>query len=224
MAQTHEGAEKACANRLGIPLEDFRKLNIENKWCRKCSTWRPRTEFDKDRSRGDGLCPVCKVHRVRIRKPTKGRVSTFKGKQHTEEAKQKMRDAIRPPSNFKGVPRSPEVRAKISLIVKKNASRGPSHYAWKGGVTPDLERLRNGVDYARWRHEVFKRDNFTCQKCGDSRGGNLRGHHLYSFANHPEFRFHGAHGITVCLPCHKKIHQEDIWCLCGVSHVRERVR
>lgn len=32
-----------------------------------------------------------------------------------------------------------------------------------------------------WRPRVFARDAFTCQKCGDASGGNLRAHHIVRF-------------------------------------------
>ena len=36
------------------------------------------------------------------------------------------------------------------------------------------------ADY--WRPLVFRRDNFTCRRCGDSRGGNLQAHHIMPVA------------------------------------------
>ena len=29
--------------------------------------------------------------------------------------------------------------------------------------------------------EVYKRDNYTCQRCGDNKGGNLVAHHLNGY-------------------------------------------
>jgi transposase/5-methylcytosine-specific restriction endonuclease McrA len=32
--------------------------------------------------------------------------------------------------------------------------------------------------YLNWRPKIFKRDKYTCQKCGDNKGGNLNAHHI----------------------------------------------
>ncbi|WP_416360620.1 HNH endonuclease [Burkholderia gladioli] len=50
------------------------------------------------------------------------------------------------------------------------------------------------------------RDRFTCQHCGDARGGNLHAHHILPFATHPELRVDVSNGITLCKPCHKAVH------------------
>ncbi|KKL70926.1 hypothetical protein LCGC14_2100010, partial [marine sediment metagenome] len=55
--------------------------------------------------------------------------------------------------------------------------------------------------------QVIKlRDDYTCQKCGDNRGGNLIAHHLFNFSDYPELRFSLDNGITFCEDCHKEFH------------------
>jgi 5-methylcytosine-specific restriction endonuclease McrA len=73
-------------------------------------------------------------------------------------------------------------------------------------VIPEIIKQRVSLRYERWRNEIYKRDNFTCQKCGDSTGGNLNAHHLKGFTKHPELRFNINNGITLCKLCHKKEH------------------
>jgi 5-methylcytosine-specific restriction endonuclease McrA len=58
-----------------------------------------------------------------------------------------------------------------------------------------------------WREAVFARDKWTCQDCGDKKGGNLEAHHIKSFAEFPELRFAIDNGITLCKDCHKIIHR-----------------
>lgn len=63
-----------------------------------------------------------------------------------------------------------------------------------------------------WRKTIFERDNYTCQICGQrsSKGGRLvlNAHHLESFVDNIKKRFNMKNGLTVCYPCHKKIHYD----------------
>lgn len=72
----------------------------------------------------------------------------------------------------------------------------------KGGITPENTKQRNSSDYKNWRLNVFIRDNFTCQACGDSNGGNLHAHHIENFSDNEEKRFDINNGITLCENCH----------------------
>jgi 5-methylcytosine-specific restriction endonuclease McrA/DNA-binding CsgD family transcriptional regulator len=42
--------------------------------------------------------------------------------------------------------------------------------------------IRDLSEYNEWRKQVFERDNYTCQECGDNSGGNLHAHHIKPFA------------------------------------------
>lgn len=66
---------------------------------------------------------------------------------------------------------------------------------------------RKYIEYNQWRESVYKRDNFTCQCCGDSTGGNLNAHHLNSYNSDIEHRTAIENGITLCESCHKKYHK-----------------
>lgn len=78
--------------------------------------------------------------------------------------------------------------------------------AWKGGLRSENNRQRNLASYAEWRTAVFERDGFTCQSCGDDKGGDLHAHHIFAFADFPEYRLALWNGITFCTPCHQKKH------------------
>lgn len=87
--------------------------------------------------------------------------------------------------------------------------RGEKHVAYNPNKT-DEERIAGRDQFAnvQWRKAVYDRDNYTCQVCGDSRGGNLVAHHLDSYADFPEERFNVENGITLCEDCHKRFHHE----------------
>lgn len=81
------------------------------------------------------------------------------------------------------------------------------HWNYKGGITPENKAIRNSDKMKWWRVNVFERDDYTCQECGQV-GGELNAHHIKEFAKHPELRFDVNNGITICKNCHKKIHQK----------------
>lgn len=134
-------------------------------------------------------------------------VPPFKGKKMSEESRQKMSEAAKNrPSNRLGKKHTPEVRQKISQITRERTARGEAHYAWKDGSRQRLLDDRRKVEYFEWRNAVYLRDNYTCQECGDDKGGNLRAHHIKPFAQYPELRFDVDNGKTLCNKCHDLKH------------------
>jgi len=59
---------------------------------------------------------------------------------------------------------------------------GVNSPGYKDGRTPFYQIIRNLPDSKQWRKQVFERDNYTCQECGDNKGGNLEAHHIISFS------------------------------------------
>jgi len=53
---------------------------------------------------------------------------------------------------------------------------------------------------------VFKRDDYTCQRCG-IKGGKLNCHHIDPVKNNPIESADVDNCITFCIDCHKKVHQ-----------------
>lgn len=80
---------------------------------------------------------------------------------------------------------------------------GSNHPNWRGGVTPENNRIRNSPEGVAWRKAVFARDNYTCVECGE-RGGRLNADHIKQFSQYPELRFELSNGRTLCVPCHEK--------------------
>jgi len=91
----------------------------------------------------------------------------------------------------------------------------PPHYSgkdnpnWNFNKTNEERRSdRKYPKYNEWRIKVFERDNYTCQHCGDSKGGNLVAHHLNSYTNNVKQRTLLENGITLCETCHKDFHHQ----------------
>lgn len=205
MAQTKEGALKIAAKQAGLDLAEYLARRAAGlKRCTGCKEWRPVSMFNADKSRGDGL--TAKGHcctRVEVRKTTKGRPSVFKGRTHSAEAKAKISAANRGRRTRLGIEHTPDAIAKMRAAPRP---RGEQHYNFQHGRLQRNLDARRTVEYFAWRDAVFKRDKYTCRKCGDDKGGSLRAHHILPFATHPELRYDVDNGLTLCHPCHELEH------------------
>lgn len=57
---------------------------------------------------------------------------------------------------------------------------GKKSPAWKGGITPLKKQIYRNSKYKNWVKAVFKRDDYTCQRCSHSKN-YLEAHHIKSF-------------------------------------------
>ena len=171
--------------------------------------------------------------RKRISEATKGINNHNYGKHFSEETKLKMSKAK---ENYipwnKGIPRSEKAKKKMSEAhkgllsseeTKKKISEkleGDKHPNWKGGVTPLANSIRICFKNRQWISDVFTRDNFTCQECGQ-RGCYIVAHHIKSFSSILQYYeiitleealkckelWNINNGITLCRKCHKQLHK-----------------
>jgi len=165
----------------------------------------------------------------------KGCIGTWLGRKHSEESKQKIGNASR------GRKASNEAKKKMSEAHKGNKSNlgkklseetklkmskarknriGDKAPCWKGGITSLNGQIWNSFEYRQWRSDIFTRDNFTCQKCGQI-GKQLNAHHIKSFSSIIQFYeittleealgceelWNINNGIALCEECHKEIHR-----------------
>ncbi len=104
-----------------------------------------------------------------------------------------------------------ETRQKLSKIRREMGSmpphvKGENHYRWIKDRTIALERHRTRakIEWKVWRESVFKRDNYTCQECGN-KNVYLEPHHIIPIrSGKDELLFDTNNGITLCRPCHQK--------------------
>ena len=87
---------------------------------------------------------------------------------------------------------------------KKNAARKP-YNKYKKSYGKRYGRDFNSPHYRKWRDDIKKRDNYTCQWPGCSSRTQLQVHHIKTWANYPALRFVAANGITLCRKCHEDI-------------------
>ena len=79
---------------------------------------------------------------------------------------------------------------------------GELSYAWKGGKTDKNKLIRTSNEYKKWRDNIYKKDDYTCQCCG-LRGDRLNCHHILNFATYKSERFNKDNGISLCIYCHE---------------------
>ena len=103
-----------------------------------------------------------------------------------------------------GIKRSDEYKAAMrgrNYVGNRNPN-------WKGGVTSENRKQRGSEEFKKWRSSVFKRDHWTCQKCGSRSKANqyvrIEAHHIKPFATFSNLRFVIDNGLTLCKKCHDK--------------------
>lgn len=84
-------------------------------------------------------------------------------------------------------------------VHDKPGDRNPN---WKGGRTREAQSARSSKEYKKWCSEVYRKDWYTCQCCGESKDIAKNAHHIKSFAKHKDTRYDIQNGITMCSKCH----------------------
>lgn len=99
----------------------------------------------------------------------------------------------------------PNLKADINPNTGEIEITTNKRFSWE---RPNNSQRRTR-EYIDWRTNVFTRDDFTCQICGQV-GGNLNAHHIKPFAKYKKLRFELTNGITLCESCHRKVHKGEI--------------
>lgn len=169
-------------------------------------------------------CLICGQSTM-LRYPSQ--VKDGRGKYCSKECLNKAKKGVRvaPQTEFKkgNIP----FYAGTKGIAKSNSGsfkkgdfsrRGENHPCWKGGKSKLSFRIRKCFKYSEWRKEVYKRDNYTCQICGNRKGGKLHADHIVPFSlilsKYLIKTIEGAlfcnelwdinNGRTLCISCHQK--------------------
>ena len=97
------------------------------------------------------------------------------------------------------------------------------HRFWKGGITPLTRSIRHLEQYNQWRIDIFERDNFICQLCGQT--GKLHADHYPKMfwqiiaedritsleeALSSQKLWDINNGRTLCVECHRKTTAEQM--------------
>jgi crossover junction endodeoxyribonuclease RuvC len=196
---------------------------------------RKHTESTKEKIRqsrlGKKRKPFSKIARKNMSIAHLGNTNSL-GFKHSEKTKEKHRIKMKGNQYRLGIKHSEETKKKIkksckggnTTSFKIGQTLGSKHWNWKGGITPLHSLIRASAKYKKWREAVFKRDNYTCQRCGDKKGRNLEAHHAVKFSILLEryniktledadkcYRLWSIiSGKTLCKKCHKLTHKDMI--------------
>lgn len=103
--------------------------------------------------------------------------------------------------------------AEENKIKRLKALVGEKNPNWNSNLTYEdrekqkKKRINSDPKLDNWRKNVFKRDDYKCQYCGDGRGNNLNAHHLFGWSYYKDLRYDVNNGMTLCQKCHKTFHK-----------------
>lgn len=129
--------------------------------------------------------------------------SPFRGKHHTQAARDKMRELA---VSTGRVPYNPEVGSYMK------GRKGPNTPNWKGGISPERQAFYSSDEWKGACVGVWQRADAKCERCGldhrtltkDQRG-SFHVHHIISFMVR-EFRAKVDNLALLCAKCHRFVH------------------
>ena len=101
----------------------------------------------------------------------------------------------------------PFVKDQIPWNKGKPHLRGKKHWNWQGGIDKEHVRIKQTQEYKDWQQAVYKRDRWTCQKCGSKK--LIVAHHIKLFSQFPAEELNPQNLITLCesgklgVTCHR---------------------
>ena len=99
----------------------------------------------------------------------------------------------------------PWIRGERNGMAGRTGSSNPN---WKGGTSPERQRVYASSEWRRLRREVRRRDGELCLECGADDVLHL--HHIKSWATHPELRLDPSNVVLLCRRCHYDKHRKGV--------------
>jgi 5-methylcytosine-specific restriction enzyme A len=107
--------------------------------------------------------------------------------------------------------RKHNIKTRNSSQAHIGRQRGSDNPAWKGGVTPERQRLYKTAEWKAIISAAFARDRYHCVMCGrgKTRQAALHAHHRETWSSAPERRMALDNLVTLCEPCHVGVHSRQ---------------
>ena len=135
----------------------------------------------------------------------KGCISPRKGAKLSKETKKKISESLEGKHHTN--------RKKVDMIGSKNPN-----FRGENARTKLYDRIRNSLQYSKWRLAVYTRDGFRCQNCNQLGSGNLNAHHIkamskiikennlktFDDAMNCSELWDENNGVTLCKECHQQ--------------------
>lgn len=93
------------------------------------------------------------------------------------------------------------------IFYKKHSERRESLGISEEDYVRDETSLQRTKFY-EYSRKILVRDDYTCAWCSKF-GGTLNVHHIKFWSSHPELRFVDSNLVTLCRPCHLKVHKNN---------------
>ena len=95
----------------------------------------------------------------------------------------------------------------MECAIKKRSGKNNGNYN-PNLTDEERDKGRYSLEDKKWRKDVYEKNKYTCQICGDNKGGNLIAHHLESYDVNVELRLVVSNGITLCEKHHIEFHKK----------------
>lgn len=134
----------------------------------------------------------------------KGAGSAWKGRKHSAETRKRLSEIAKADGR---VPYNPAVGPYM------RGRKGAETPSWRGGHTPERQKLYATPEWMAVAKKVKKRDDNSCQRCGKIKipgdGVAFDIHHIVSFSDSVELRASLSNLVYVCEVCHYWIHSKE---------------
>jgi hypothetical protein len=126
-----------------------------------------------------------------------GYLNPMAGQAHTPEARSRMSAAASRPR--------PWLRGEANGMFGVEQASNPN---WRGGISPERQRIYASAAWKAVRREVIARDGGVCRRCGMRPSGTkaLHLHHIESWDGAPARRLDPENIVTICRGCHEWVH------------------
>lgn len=217
-----DGAVQKVLSDAGIPMRDAKEAHAHGK---RCGPFKHMAQFDDPPTCACGCgTPThwvrsryhwAKYARGHYRKNASYKSETWLRDQYLTRRRNVPEIAAKCNVNVSTVIRYMKrygIERRTTKQSLKGVQAGAKNPAWKGGVTPERQRLYKQGGWREFVKQIYARDNYTCHRCKRGVSGDgpraAAAHHVKSWAGHTELRFDWSNIVTLCRSCHHWVHSK----------------